>query len=177
MRNALRETRLYPVAEIHLSAWLLNEQARPLPDEELWSYAIEQTSVLRARVITTVGEFAGARGQLTVLDVRILRGSVEVIIALGAAFELIAKWKDFVDGLELLSKQLSAVLEGFFAPRVRGRQFAVESRVLVVPNRLPTQPTGGAGSSRDPFVTYLAATNAVMLAVIIGLLLLTLATR
>ncbi len=47
--------------------------------------------------------------RFVLVELRILRGSVE-IIAIIAAYEAISRWKSFTESLDLLARQLSAVM-------------------------------------------------------------------
>lgn len=174
MSTALTAQDLGYRAEVHLSLALVDPDGRALVhDENLWSSAIERRDELVRQILVVVDNASG--GRVHAVDVRLLRGSLDVIVFLGATYLAVSRWKNFVESVELIERQLSNLLARFFGGSVGPYRLAIQSRTLF-PQALAQQPESGQTVDHR-LTTYLMATNAAMLAVLIGLAVFAVAMR
>jgi hypothetical protein len=173
------------VAEVHISAAILDaDNSRSGATEEaLWKTALEVRYDLYAAIRNVVEQ--ASEGRLGVVDVRMTRGSVDLAVILNAAtgtYLMIANWKQFVEGLELIRSQLATRITEILGPSVRRPyRLDVQSRVLIPVEGVAPPVTSIRAPEGNPterrLVTYLMGTNAVMLAVLIAFAVVSVLTR
>jgi hypothetical protein len=81
-------------------------------ENRLWDLAVESRSNLQYEIERVVHDTIGP--EFTVRDVRVVRGSVTLLFAIGTTYYVISRYKNFMESLELLQSQLKRAMRGYF---------------------------------------------------------------
>lgn len=112
-------------ADIALAGEVVQFRIRIPGDFEEYESFIETEFVpqLRASIDKQVSEVLGPAFSVAYVEVR--RGSIEIIVAIATAYTLIASYKSFCESLDLLRRQITALVGGIFGARTQPAMVSV----------------------------------------------------
>jgi Domain of unknown function (DUF4407) len=87
-------------------------------EDKAWAILQESKYTLEDEIRVTIKKYLGPKFELQ--SVSLSRGSIEVLViinAIGAVYEFVSKYKDFVDSLETLKSQLSSLIRRRIDPQ------------------------------------------------------------
>ena len=138
-------------------------------EERPWRLLDNSDSRLRGELTSTVHETLGPEFQ--VRSVTIGRGSIEIVVLIGTTYYAISRYKNFVESIELMVRQVKEVVKRFF-------ERAAPMHVTVSASWTPGNGLAGLATLQDdaaaervnPALWYLILSHAAMLAVVLWLL-------
>ena len=144
----------------------------------LYRFASERHKRLEDEIRAQVGETLGT--DFEVLNVRLNRGSVEILVVLGAVgtfFMGFSRYESFVKSVNLLTQQLKRVFDQFFqgaSPGPPGIPITVTgswqpSATVIAANQFLSSASGW--SSADFILAYLVCSHAALLIVMLWLVI------
>jgi hypothetical protein len=142
-------------------------------DEMPWKILSNSEQRLRKEITSVVKESLGPEFEVRALAVG--RGSVEIVILIGTVYYVVSRYKNFVDSIELMVRQLQQAVRHFF-------EISAPTRVSVSGSWTPGAGLWQAGvapaetprSSSHLLLVYMVISHAGMLVVLVWLLVWTL---
>lgn len=138
-------------------------------EERPWQILDNSDGRLRAEISSAVHEALGPEFQVQSLTIG--RGSIEILILIGTTYYAVSRYKNFIESIELMVRQLKDIVKHFF-------ERAAPMRVTVSATWTPgnglaslAAPHDDAAAERvSPALWYLILSHAAMLAVVLWLL-------
>lgn len=84
-------------------------------DDEVYGQITESVYKFQDSIDTLAREILGP--EFEVRRVRVVRGSITILFALGTTYYVISKYKNFVESLELFKTQLATLMRRMLGPR------------------------------------------------------------
>lgn len=140
-------------------------------EERPWRVLDNSNLRLREEIAAVVRENMGSAFEVRALTVG--RGSIEIVVLIGTVYYAISRYKNFVESIELMLKQLKEVVKHFFE-RSAPMSVTVSASWTPAGGLIAAAPVASARS--NPALWYLIVSHAAMLAVILWLLVLKLRT-
>jgi hypothetical protein len=102
-----------PVCTIHIIVNMNNVEI----EGEAWR-SFRFAEDLKTNMLHAIHQVLGP--EFDIRSMSLARGSIEIFVTIGAVYYAVSRYKNFVESIELLTKQLAGVVRRFFEERLPG---------------------------------------------------------